>query len=331
MKIRNAALLFGCWIAIFLSGGCSINKMATKAVANALTGSGASTVFTGDSDPRLVGDALPFAIKIYEALLDMQPDHQGLILTTGSLFVMYANAFVQGPAEMLPRTEYRERREERERARLLYLRGVKILRSGLDKKYPGFNKAAQEGKLDAYLARTKKEDVPLFYWTVAGSLSAYSLDPFNLELGMRIPELSAMIQRAYELDPDFNDGAIDDFYILFYASLPPFLGGDKSKADAHFKLALEKSRGMSAGPYVSYAQAVSIPAQDYETFRKHLEAALAVDPNANPANRLVNIISQRKAQYLLDNAENYFLNLKDDDDWDDDDDDWDDDDWDDDD
>jgi predicted anti-sigma-YlaC factor YlaD len=320
MKARNAALLVGLWIIMLSLSGCSINKMATKAVANALTGAGASTVFTGDSDPRLVGDALPFAIKMYEALLDVQPDHQGLILTTGSLFVMYANAFVQGPAEMLPRTEYRERREERERARLLYMRGVKILRSGLDKKYPGFNEAGREGKIDAYLAGTKKEDVPLLYWTVAGTLAAYSLDPFNLELGMRIPELSAMIQRAYELDPDFNGGAIDDFYILFYASLPPFLGGDKSKADLHFNLALEKSRGMSAGPYVSYVQAVSIPAQDYETFKKYLEAALAVDPDADPSNRLVNIISQRKAQFLLDSAPDYFLTLGDDDaSWDDDD------------
>ncbi|MDR1862654.1 MAG: TRAP transporter TatT component family protein [Treponema sp.] len=324
MRARNAALLFGFCTITFLLSGCSINKMATRAVANALTGAGAGTVFTGDSDPRLVGDALPFAIKMYEALLDTQPDHQGLILTTGSLFVMYANAFVQGPAEMLPRTEYRERREERERARLLYLRGVGILRSGLDKKYPGFNEAGREGKLDAYLARLKKEDVPLLYWTVAATLSAYSLDPFNLELGMRIPELSAMIQRAYELDPDFNGGAIDDFYILFYGSLPPFLGGDKSKADIHFKLAVEKSGGMSAGPYISYAQAVSIPAQDYETFKEYLETALAVDPDANPSNRLVNIISQRKAQYLLDNASNYFL-LDDDEDWDDED--WDDEDW----
>jgi predicted anti-sigma-YlaC factor YlaD len=322
MKTRNAALLFGCGIVILSLSGCSINKMATKAIANALTGAGASTVFTGDSDPRLVGDALPFAIKIYEALLDSQPDHQGLILTTGSLFVMYANAFVQGPAEMLPRTDYRERREERERARLLYLRGVSILRSGLDKKYPGFNEAAREEKLDAYLAKTKKADVPLLYWTVAGTLAAYSLDPFNLELGVRIPELSAMIQRAYELDPDFNGGAIDDFYILFYASLPPFLGGDKAKADLHFNLALEKSKGLSAGPYVSYAQAVSIPAQDYETFKTCLEAALAIDPDGDPSNRLVNIISRRKAQYLLEYASDYFLNLEDDDGWDED---WDDD------
>jgi predicted anti-sigma-YlaC factor YlaD len=326
IKARGTALLFGCWITVFLLNGCSINKMATRAVADALTGAGAGTVFTGDSDPRLVGDALPFAIKIYEALLDTQPDHQGLILTTGSLLVMYANAFVQGPAEMLPRTEYRERREERERARLLFLRSVALLRSGLDKKYPGFNEAARDGKLDSYLARTNQGDVPRRSWTVAGSLAAYSLDPFDLELGMRIPELSAMLQRAYELDPGFNDGALDDFYVLFYASLPPFLGGDKTKADIHFALAMERSNGMSAGPYVTYAQAVSIPAQDYETFQKHLELALAVDPDANPASRLANIISQRKARFLLDNAPDYFLNL-DSGDWNSED--WDDDDWDD--
>jgi predicted anti-sigma-YlaC factor YlaD len=316
MKARNAAWLGGACIILALASGCSINKMAARAAANVLTGAGAGTVFTGDSDPRLVGDALPFAIKMYEALLDAQPDHQGLILTTGSLLVMYSNAFVQGPAEMLPRTEYRKRREERERARLLYLRGVEILRSGLDKKYPGINEAGREGSLDGYLARIKKEDVPLLYWTVAGSLSAYSLDPFNLELGILIPELSAMIHRAYELDPDFNNGALDDFYILFYASLPAFLGGDPAKADLHFKLALEKSKGMSAGPYVSYAQAVSIPAGDYEAFKKNLESALAVDLDANPANRLVNIISQRKAQFLLDNAPAYFLDLDGEDDWD---------------
>jgi predicted anti-sigma-YlaC factor YlaD len=252
---------------------------------------------------------------MYEALLDQQPNHQGLILTTGSLFVMYANAFVQGPAEMLPRTQYRERREERERAKHLYLRGVEILRSGLDKKYPGFNNAGGEEKFDAYLAKTKKEDIPLLYWTVAGTLAAYSLDPFNLELGMRIPELSAMMRRAYELDPDFNNGTLDDFFVLLYASLPPTLGGDKSRADAHFRLAIEKSKGLSASPYISYAQAISIPAQDYDTFKQCLEAALAVDPDKDPANRLVNVIARRKAQYLLDNASDFFLVLGDEEEW----------------
>lgn len=299
---------------IFLAS-CSINKMAINAVSNALTGSGSSDVFTGDSDPILVGDALPFAIKMYEALLSQNPKHQGLILTTGSLFIMYANAFIQGPAEMLPSYQYDEKQAELLRAKKLFLRGADILYTGLDLKYPGFSGSFKEGSLDTYLAKTKKEDVPLLYWAVAGVLSAYSLDSYNMELGVRIPELKAMIERAYALDPDFNNGAIDEFFVLFYASLPEALGGNKSLANVHFNRALEKSKGLSAGPYVSYAQAVCIPAQDYDTFKEKLESALTIDPDKDPSNRLVNLLSLKKAQYLLDNAGLYFVDL-DSGDWD---------------
>ncbi len=58
---------------------CSINKLAMNAVADALTGEGSSDVFTGDPDPQLVGDSIPFAIKMYESLLSANPDHQGLM------------------------------------------------------------------------------------------------------------------------------------------------------------------------------------------------------------------------------------------------------------
>jgi predicted anti-sigma-YlaC factor YlaD len=294
-------------IALVLSGSaCSINRMATKAVADALTGSGASTVFTGDDDPRLVGDALPFAIKMYEALLDQSPDHRGLILTTGSLFVMYANAFVQGPAEFLPSIRYEERQTARERAKKLYIRGIGILRRGLERECPGITGAAPED-LGRYLKKAKKEDVPLLYWTAAGTISAFSLDPFDFSLGKEVPGCMAYIDRAYELDPDFNAGALDDFYVLAYASLPPAMGGDPSRVGLHFGRALEKSGGKLAGPYVSYAQAVALPSQDYDAFRSNLQRALELDVNADPANRLVNILAQRKARELLNRAGDYFF------------------------
>ena len=296
---------------------CSINKMAMKAVSNALTAEGSADVFTGDSDPRLVGDALPFAIKMYEALLAENPGHQGLIRTTGSLLVMYANGFVQKPAEQLPRSMYAERRAAMERAKKLYLRGLELLCRGLELKYPGFEGAFQGGTLPAILAKMKRDDVPSLYWAAAGGLSAFALNPLDLHLGMRIPEFFAFVQRAYELDADFNSGALDDFLLLYYASLPGSMGGDKAKAEDHYRRALEKSGGVLASPYVSYAQAVSIPEQDYDTFKLCLDAALAIDPDADKSNRLVNIITQRKARYLLDNADFYFINVGMDD-WDDD-------------
>jgi predicted anti-sigma-YlaC factor YlaD len=315
MKVHRAlpVLLFIAALSFFPS--CSINRMATKAVANALTGEGSGDVFTGDPDPELVGDAIPFAIKLYETLLDQQPNHQGLILTTGSLFIMYANAFVQGPAQMLPSSRYEERDIALARAKKLYVRGADILMTGLEKKYPGFAAALEADDLEPILKKAKKQDVSLFYWTVAGALSAYSLDPFDIQRGIQVQNIIPLIHRAYELDPDFNKGAIDDFYVLYYASMPEGMGGDKSKVDTHFQLALQKSDGALASPYVSYAQAVAVPAQDYETFKANLDKALAVDVDADPANRLVNVLAQRKARFLLDSAVYYFSDLEEEDDW----------------
>ncbi|MCL2127065.1 MAG: TRAP transporter TatT component family protein [Treponema sp.] len=302
---------------------CSINKIAVKAVSNALAKEGSSDVFTSDSDPRLVGEALPFTIKMYESLLQANPEHQGLLRTTGSLFVMYANAFVQKPAEQLPRGSFGERRAAAERAGKLYLRGMELLYRGLELKYPGFEGAFENGCLPEALSKMKKDDVPSLYWAAAAGLSVYSINPLDPGMGLRVSEFLALISRAYELDPGFNSGALDDLLLLFYASVPESMGGDKSKAELHFRRALEKSKGLLAGPYVSYAQAVSIPAQDYDTFKECLEAALAVDPDADPPNRLVNVISRQKARYLLDSASQFFINTGTGE-WDDE---WDGDDW----
>jgi predicted anti-sigma-YlaC factor YlaD len=258
------------------------------------------------SSPTVVGLALPTVIKIEEGKLRKSPDNAALALAAGSYNVMYANAFVQGPAQMLGSTKYKKRDAEFARAKKIYLRGVAVLRGALDKKYPGINKA---GAQSSYLAALGAEDVPLIYWLVAGTLAAYSLDPFDLDLGFKIPELSTLIKRAYELDPDYNNGTLDEFFVLFYGALPPTLGGNIELAKKHYALAIEKSKGNSAGPYLSYAESIAIPAQDYEAFKTNLKAALAVDINKikGATNKLAQKISQRRARYLLKNADLYFI------------------------
>jgi len=286
---------------------CSINKLAMNMVANALTGDGSSDVFTGDPDPKLVGDAIPFAIKLYESLLSSNPTHQGLLLTTGSLFVMYANAFVQGPAEMLKRNEWEAREAALSRSKQLYLRGYGMLYDALENKYPGFKQATiEKGTIQPLLKKCKKEDVGLLYWAVAGGLSAYSIDVLDYTLSANVPQWNAMIQRAYELDPDYSTATLDEFFIIYYASLPELLGGNPELAERHYKLALEKTGGNSASAYVSYAHSVCVPTQNYNVYKDCLEKAIAIDPNLNTSTRLVNIINQQKARWLLDNAWVYF-------------------------
>jgi len=309
--VADARFLARAWLPALLAlalaallTGCSINRL----VANALTGDGASAVFTGDPDPELVGAALPFAIKMYEALLYTTPGHQGLMLTTGSLFVMYANAFVHGPADMLPFYEWQAREEGLARAKQLYLRGHVILMDAMAQRHRGFAAAFDGGEdaLRPFLSRFRRQDVPLLYWIVTSGLAAYSIDVFDFELSARIPMWHMMIERAFELDPDFGGADLDEFLVLYYASLPEMLGGDRERARWHFGRVMEKTGGRSAAALVSYAQSISVPEQDFETFEARLQSALAINPDDDPSTRLVTILNQRRARWLLDNAHNYF-------------------------
>jgi predicted anti-sigma-YlaC factor YlaD len=292
---------------LFFSQACSIKKFAINQVANALTGNSSNTVFTGDNDPELVGDALPFAIKMYESLLAANPRHQGLRLQTGSLYIMYANAFLQTPAAMLPEAEYKKQEFDYNRAKNLYLRGRDIILTGLENKYPGFQDALLKRNYGKALERTTRKDISLLYWTGAGWLGAYAIDPFDMDLGMTLPAAAALMDKVLQLDPNYAAGAIHEFYILYYGSLPEYMGGSLQKARDHYNQAIAISKGKSATPYLSLATAVTVKEQNIKEFRHLLEKALKIDPEAAPENRLVNILNQRKAQWLLEHAEDYFL------------------------
>lgn len=292
--------------------GCSINQLAVDVLADTLAGGdgGGASVFTTDDDPELVGEALPFALKLYETILAESPDHEQLLLATGSGFVSYANAFVATPASMLPYEEWERQEQMQARAKKLYLRGRGYLVHGLDVRYPGFRDALfadDPAATEPYLAEMGVADVPFLYWIGAAWVAAFSLDAFDLELAFSVTRAQALMLRALELDERYSDGAIHDFLVQYYAGLPQSMGGDKEQAEYHHRRALEIADGRLAGPYISYAESILIPRQDVEAFIAKMDQALAVDPDAYPPARLVNILSQRKARWYLENIEDFFL------------------------
>jgi len=292
---------------LFLLPACSIRKMAMNQVADTLTAPGGGAVFTGDNDPELVGDALPFAIKLYESLMVSIPWHDGLKRQTGSMYVMYANAFLQAPASMLSKDEYQQQEFGYRRAKNLYLRGRDIVLAGLEHRYPGFRRQLDARQYDRALAGVRKSDVPDLYWAAAGWLGAYAIDPLDMDIGLNIPAAAAMMARANELDPRFNDGAIQDFYVLYYGSLPEYMGGSAAKAREHFARSQVISQGRLASPFLSLATTVSVKEQNLAEFRELLEKVVAMDPDREPANRLVQTLNIRKARWLLDHADDLFI------------------------
>ena len=178
----------------------------------------------------------------------------------------------------------------------------------LELKFPGLRKALAADSAAPLLAKATKADVPFLYWESAAIMSAFALAPLDVGLSVRVKEARALMARAYALDPDFGGGTLDEFYISFYGSLPAGMGGNKALAKEAFERALRKGGGKTAGPYVAYALAVSIPNQDYAEFKSLLDAALAVGLDS-PFNRLANILAQRKAAWLIAHQDDLFVDI----------------------
>jgi len=304
INIIYTMLIFGLLIS---TNFCSINKLAMNKVADILSAPGGSTIFTGDNDPELVGDALPFAIKMYESLLESLPVHRGLQLKTGSIYIIYANAFLQTPADMLTEDEYKKQEFLLQRAKNLYLRGRDILLNGLEGEYPGFLKNLTEQKYEIAFRSIKKEDASFLYWAAAGWLGAFAIDPFDMKLGITMPRAAAMMEQVLELDEHFGNGAIHDFYTTYYGSMPDYMGGDFAKARYHFKKAVELSKGKLTSPYLSLATSVSINEQNVEEFKSLLNKLLEIDPDIDKENRLLNTLNLRKARWYLEHIDDFFI------------------------
>lgn len=278
-----------------LLGSCAVLGAASKA----------TTVFLGEEDPELAAGALPTFIKASEMLLEADPKNQGKAVTTASLYTMYASAFVDGPASKLPEERFEERKVAADRAGALYRRSFRLLAGAIDRRAPGALAAARAGDA-APLARLRKADVPMLYWASASVLAAFGLNPLDFESAGNMGAAGLLLARAAELDPGWNEGAIYEIYLSYYASLPAFLGGDRAKALDAYRRALDYSGGRSASLFVSYATAICMADDDYAGFKEALGKALAIDPAARPEARLATVLARDKAAWLLANASRYF-------------------------
>jgi hypothetical protein len=284
------------------ASSCSIKTMAVKTVANTLSDTG--DVFTRDDDPELVRSAIPFALKTYESLLESVPTHGPLLLATCSGFTQYGFAFVETEADVLGEARHDEAKALRERALKLYLRGHDYCMRAMDVRFKGIGPRLLADPTPA-LAPAKKDDIPLLYWNAASWGAAIALGIDRPDLVIDLPTVRALAERALALDETWNKGAVHELMISL-DSLPEAVGGNPTRAREHFAKAVELQKGLSPGPYVALATGVAVPAQNRTEFERLLKQALAIDPEKDPSNRLVTLITARRAKALLDRGDELF-------------------------
>ena len=283
---------------------CGImQRKAVGMVASTLASSG--DVFTRDDDLELVGDAIPFGLKLYESLLDSAPKNKDLLIATCSNFTQYGVAYLETEAAVLGEAEHHEEVAHlNQRALKLYLRAKGYCLRAMEVRFPGVSQKLLTDSTTA-LAKAEKKDVPLLYWMAASWGSAISLGLDRPELLIDMPVVRALAERALALDETWSKGALHEMFVSL-DSLPEALGGSAARAREHFAKAVELQHGSSPGPYVALAIGVAVPAQDRAEFEKLLQTALAIDPEKDPSVRLVTLVQQRRARALLDHIDTMF-------------------------
>jgi predicted anti-sigma-YlaC factor YlaD len=282
---------------------CSVKKMAVNSLGKALA-EGASA-YASDDDPDLVRDASPFALKTIESLLEASPRNEDLLLAAAKGFTQYSYGFLQQEADFIEETDLAKATALRDRARKLYRRALGYGLRGLDVDFPGFHERLRADPSEA-VARTRKEHVPLLFWTANAWGAAIALSKSDSELTADQNLAEALMRRALALDEGFQLGSSHDFFITYEGSRAS-VGGSVSEARLHLERALALSKGQRAAPIVGFAEAVCVGAQDSTEFTRLLEQALAIEPGQAPDYRLSNLIYQKRARWLLSRREALFI------------------------
>ncbi len=281
-------------ILVLLATGCA--RFAANRVGDALAAGG--TTWSSDNDPELIHAAAPFSLKLMESLLAESPRHRGLLLATTSGFTQYGYAFVQQEADELEVRDVAGATVLRDRARKLYLRARDYGLRGLRANDVGFDKAVR---------MATKRDVPLLFWTAAAWGATISISKNDPDIVADVPKVQALIDRALTLDESFEHGMIHAFLINYEMARPGLASAERwARAKEHFDRAVELSRGRLASPLVTYAEAVCVQRQQRAEFEKLLKQALEINVDQMPDWRLANLVTQRRARWLLGRLDELF-------------------------
>ena len=184
------------------------------------------------------------------------------------------------------------------------MRGHRYCIRALELKYPGIERRLEIDP-DAAFEGVTVADVPLLYWTGASWGAAIAIGLDRPALVADLPAVKALMTRALVLQEDYRDGTIHEALITL-EGVPEAMGGSQVKARAHFARAIELAHR-------------PIPARIWR-WRRRLRCRHRIVPSSSgsstrlwpsirieiPANRLMTLISQKRARLLRSRIDQLF-------------------------
>ena len=152
----------------------------------------------------------------------------------------------------------------------------------------------------------KKEDVPALFWTAHAWGNYVNLSKDDPDALGNLARVELMMRRVMELDESYYNAGPHLFFMIYYGSRPPLLGGNPEKATLHYNKAKELTQGKFLMTDVMYAIYYAAQNQDQELFEKLLKNVIDTPASVFPQERLTNELAKRKAETLLTLEEEIF-------------------------
>ncbi len=285
-------LRLGACAALLALAGCSTSRLAVGAMVPVLDN--ARDVALASDDVETFRDAAAANLFLLEGLIATDPRRVELRVDAAMLGFAYAYAFVEddNPA-------YASR---------LYDRGFRHALAALRRRNGRVGRAwdAPVGTFEASLRRLRRRDVPAAVWAAVnrGQFIALHLD--STAVLRDIPRVTALLERAAELDGDYFDGVVWAMIGALHAFRPPMMGGSPEKSAEAFERAFAVSGGRFLLARVLHARYYLYRVQDADAFEHELREVVATPDRPGDPYRLLNRIARMKARQLMGDIDELF-------------------------
>jgi hypothetical protein len=293
-------------LALFLLAalsGCSAKHMAVEQIATMVdTGMAA---FEADDDMQMLKSAFPGNIKLLEAILVNQPDNYNMHVLLARLYGSYAFAFPETEMEVAALAEDEDDTGDdptvlRATADRYYRKGAGYALAALALKYPDISQALQDKDLAAKsIARIQTAEIPALFWYGFNLGAHVNLNKNSVRALSRAHLAVKAMNRVIELDPAYYHGGAHLFFMAWYGSRGPMMGGSQEKAKLHYKEVNAISGGRLSLADLYYARFCLYQAGDREAFLTTLGRVVDRKDKV-PELRMLNTVAAVRAKaYLL--------------------------------
>ncbi len=287
----SAVLVSALSLVLVFAAGCSTSRLAAGAMVPILEN--ARDASLESNDIRTFRSAAPSNIFLIEGLIRTDPKNPRLRLNASLLYFSYAFAFIE--------------EEDESYASLLYLKGLAhgkamLFRNKKVKERWGGNFETFNGMMEFL----NKKDVPAIVWTAANWAQFISLHLDSTEVLVDIPRVTALLERAVELDGSYFEGLPHVILGSLHAFRPPLMGGRPEKSKENFDRAFAISEGKFLLSSYFFARHYCYRIQDAAMFESTLGEILSQPLSILPRYQLLNEIAKQKASQLLGEEDELF-------------------------